>query len=223
MAKRDNILNVSDVGEAVLGLRERKKLRTRATLIDAAVELCIDQGFERTTVDQIAAIADVSPRTFSRYFATKDAVVMALVDEVVQVIAEELTRQPADLSPLEALYRAHVAMYRRAKTASPGGMTSERLLATMRIVLTSPTLRHSVSEFRMHASHAALAARMGVALDDRRLKLVRAVWSAIIMTALGDLVPVIDWEKLTIEDIVNRLEDTYAEFIHVVEDARQLA
>ena len=53
------------MGEAVLGLRERKKLRTRATLIDAAV-VCNRQGFERTTVDQIAAIADVSPRTFSR-------------------------------------------------------------------------------------------------------------------------------------------------------------
>ena len=41
-----------------LGLRERKKQRTRATLIDAAVELCDRQGFDRTTVDQIAAIAD---------------------------------------------------------------------------------------------------------------------------------------------------------------------
>jgi transcriptional regulator GlxA family with amidase domain len=56
--------------EPPLGLRERKKQRTHATLIDAAVELCERQGFERTTVDQIAAIADVSPRTFSRYFAT---------------------------------------------------------------------------------------------------------------------------------------------------------
>ncbi len=70
-------------GEPALGLRERKKQRTRATLIDAAVELCERQGYEHTTVDQIAAIADVSPRTFSRYFATKDAIALALIDEAI--------------------------------------------------------------------------------------------------------------------------------------------
>ena len=63
-------------------------------LIDAAIELCNRQGFEATTVDQIAAVADVSPRTFSRYFATKDAVVLALLDEMVDVIATGLVNQP---------------------------------------------------------------------------------------------------------------------------------
>ena len=42
-------------------------------LVDAAVELCITQGYESTTVEQIAAAAEISTRTFSRYFATKDA------------------------------------------------------------------------------------------------------------------------------------------------------
>jgi AcrR family transcriptional regulator len=80
---------VADVrGEPVLGLRERKKRRTRATLIDAAVGLCDSQGFDDTTVDQIAAIADVSPRTFSRYFSTKDAIELALMNEVLDKVAD---------------------------------------------------------------------------------------------------------------------------------------
>ena len=96
MARRASIRDVAEgSGEPALGLRERKKQRTRATLIDAAVELCERQGFERTTVDQIAAIADVSPRTFSRYFATKDAIALALIDEAV----DRSRRRTGALSP----------------------------------------------------------------------------------------------------------------------------
>jgi hypothetical protein len=50
------------------GLRELKKQRTGAALNEAAADLCLRQGFDNTTVAQIAAIAEVSPRTFSRYF-----------------------------------------------------------------------------------------------------------------------------------------------------------
>ncbi len=177
------------MGEAVLGLRERKKLRTRATLIDAAVDLCNRQGFERTTVDQIAAIADVSPRTFSRYFATKDAVVLAFIDDVIDKVAVELARQPADISHLDALYRAHVAAFKNSKTASANGLTAERVLASARIITSSPALMKIASEFRMDAVNTALAKRMGVVADDRRLQLVGAVWGAIIMTTLSRVGP----------------------------------
>ena len=185
-------------------------------LVDAAIELCLQQGFDKTTVDQIAAIADVSPRTFSRYFATKDAVVTAMIDESIQRAAVELDRQPAELSHLEAMFRAYMAMYKSTKSPSASGLSSERLMSTIRIVMTSPTLRQTVSDFRPHAANAALAKRMGVGLDDRRLKLVAALWAAIIMTALDDLGdPGTDWEDLTVDDIIARAESTYAEFMEV--------
>jgi AcrR family transcriptional regulator len=208
-------------GEPALGLRERKKQRTRATLMDAAIDLCNRQGFERTTVDQIAAVADVSPRTFSRYFATKEAVMLALIDDTVELVAAELERQPADINHLEALYRAYMGMYRNTKSAPANGLTSERLLAAVRIIMSSSALRQASSEFRPHPANRALAKRMGVPLDDRRLKLVAAVWAAIIMTAQDDLGPNTDWEQLTVDALCDRVDNAYAQFVGVIEDVRQ--
>jgi AcrR family transcriptional regulator len=214
---------VADVrGETALGLRERKKLRTRTMLIDAAVELCERQGFERTTVDQIAAIADVSPRTFSRYFATKDAIALALIDEAITKAAVELARQPSEISHFEALRRSYVVMYNNTKSAAPGDLSAERMMCTVRIILSSPTLRQAAVEFRPHAVNVELAKRMGVGLDDRRLKLVAAVWASVIMTALADLSDDgTDWERVGIDDIVSRLEAAYAEFVDEIADVQQ--
>jgi AcrR family transcriptional regulator len=208
-------------GEPALGLRERKKLRTRATLIDAAVELCDRQGFERTTVDQIAAVADVSPRTFSRYFTTKDAIALALIDDAVDLAAVELSRQPSDIGHFEAMRRAYVTMYNGTKSAPPGALSADRMMCTVRIIMTSPTLRQAALEYRPHAVNVELAKRLGVDIESRRLKLVAAAWGSIIMTALADLHEQdVDWGLIGIDDIVSRLEATFAEFTELVDDVR---
>jgi AcrR family transcriptional regulator len=214
---------VADVaGEAALGLRERKKQRTRATLIDAAVELCERQGFERTTVDQIAAIADVSPRTFSRYFATKDAIALALIDEAIDLAAADLERQPADINHLEAMRRSYVAMYNNTKATPDGGLSAERMMCTVRIIMTSPTLRQAALQYRSHAVDAALAKRTGVDVQSRTLRLISAVWGAILMTALADFAEDdVDWEQIGVDDVVLRLEATFSEFTGLVADIRQ--
>lgn len=204
--------------QAEAGLRERKKQRTRAMLIEAAINLCDRQGFEHTTVEQIAAVADVSPRTFSRYFATKDAVVLAFVDEVIEGVAIELATQPAEIGHLEALYRSHVQAFLKTKTAPPTQLTADRLLASARIVTSSPALMHTASQFRADAVNVALARRMGVPGDDRRLKLTAVVWGSIIMTAIGELGSQANWASVSVDDIVGRIEATYADFRSVVED-----
>lgn len=72
-----------------LGLRDRKRLETRARLEDAAVTLVLRDGLEHTTVDAISEFADVSPRTFFNYFESKDAAIIGL--RHVEISPEELT------------------------------------------------------------------------------------------------------------------------------------
>jgi AcrR family transcriptional regulator len=200
-------------GESALGLRERKKRRTRATLIDAAVDLCDRQGFDGTTVEQIAAIAEVSPRTFSRYFATKDAIAIALMDEVLAKTAAELARQPPELGHFEALRRAYLAMAQGTKLAPSDALSSDRLLQILRITVSSATLRHSAIEYRANAVDTVMAERLGTGVNDRRVKLLSAVWGALLITAVRGLLE--DGtlaEDVSVDDAVNAFEATYAEF-----------
>ncbi len=208
------------VGGPVAGLRERKRNRTRAILIDAAVGLCERQGFDRTTVEQIAALADVSPRTFSRYFATKDAVIHALVDEIVEAIAVQLLRQPAELSELDALRTAHVDMLKATKSAPPDRLTAERFMTTVRIVCSSPPLLAS-SEHRRDAVIEALARRMGVGVDERKVQLAIAVWWAVILVAVADWGPDTDWQQWTADMVVGRIDETFAQFGELIARVRQ--
>jgi AcrR family transcriptional regulator len=216
---------VADVrGEPALGLRERKKQRTRATLLDAAVELCDKQGFERTTVDQIAAIAEVSPRTFSRYFATKDAIAFALIDDAIDLAAIELARQPRELNHFEALRRSYIAMYSATKSAPVGSLSADRMMCIVRIIMTSSSLKQAALEYRPHAVNVELAKRLGVELGARRLRLISAMWGSIIMTALADLSePGVDWATEGVDGVISRLEATFDEFMGEIQEAGQPA
>src|ERR1700689_5570392 len=80
------------------GLRERKKARTRASLREHALRLFREQGYQATTVEQIAAAAEVSPSTFFRYFPTKEDVV--LQDDMDTRMIQAFERQPAALGPV---------------------------------------------------------------------------------------------------------------------------
>src|ERR1700716_2088893 len=93
----------TDHERPTVGLRERKKAKTRAAIQRHALRLFREQGYDATTVDQIAEAAEISPSTFFRYFPTKEDVV--LEDEYDPLIIEGLLAQPADLPPLEAVRR----------------------------------------------------------------------------------------------------------------------
>ncbi|MCX4400997.1 TetR family transcriptional regulator [Streptomyces sp. NBC_00268] len=87
-------------------LRERKKQRTREALLRAALELFTTQGYDRTTVDEIAEAVDVSQRTFFRYFAGKEEVALFTQGVAEARFLAAVRERPPQEAPLEALRRA---------------------------------------------------------------------------------------------------------------------
>jgi AcrR family transcriptional regulator len=104
---------VTSQPEPALGLRERKKAKTRAAIREHAMRLFREHGYAETTVDQIADAAEVSPSTFFRYFPTKEDVV--LEDDFHTQLLAAMRAQPAELSPIDAV--------REALTTVFGGMS----------------------------------------------------------------------------------------------------
>src|SRR5215213_8281129 len=90
-------------GRVTAGLRERKKQATRLALHEAALRLVAERGLDGVSVDDIAAGADVSPRTFFNYFATKDDAVLGLDPAALRRTAQALAERPADESAVAAL------------------------------------------------------------------------------------------------------------------------
>ena len=87
-------------------LRDRKKERTRQALVVAAGRLFAEQGYERTTVADIAAAADIGTRTFFSYFASKEELVFPEADARIQATLDAIAaRGPAD-SPADVLLSA---------------------------------------------------------------------------------------------------------------------
>lgn len=210
------------VGVAASGLRERKKQRTRATLIDAAVDLCLRQGYEQTTVEQIAAAAEVSPRTFSRYFAAKDAVFMTLIADYAEEVANELAAVPLHVGPLEAMRLAHLSVLGRvASRPAVGTVNYERVALMLRVINGSDALRQAAFGFEHDRTQLLLAQRMGVEVGDRRMRLVGSVFSAIIVTACGDLVADVDGVPLGPQVMIDRLGEAFAQVAVIAAELHQ--
>jgi AcrR family transcriptional regulator len=140
-----------------MGLRERKKEQTRAALVDAAARLFAEKGYDKTTVADIAAAADVSTRTFFAYFRAKEDVLFAGTDQRLKAIAEAFDTVQAD-SPLEAVHR----ILEHVLAASDDLSSPDRLA----IMLTKPELQAQALQ-RLIAAHRLIAEWLRRAYPDR--------------------------------------------------------
>ncbi|MFF4338356.1 TetR/AcrR family transcriptional regulator [Kitasatospora sp. NPDC001540] len=135
-----------------VGLRERKKRRTRDALVDAAHRLFLCHGYGRTTVDEIASEVEVSQRTFFRYFANKEEVALAVLAEAEQAFLEFLRARPAGENPLEAMRGAVREVWQAVDRGQDAGQDSgPAALELFELIESTPTLlaahlRHSLQQ-----------------------------------------------------------------------------
>jgi AcrR family transcriptional regulator len=115
------------------GLRERKKIATRLAIARAAMALFEERGYDGTTVDDIAAAANVSRRTFFRYFAGKDEVFIVDPEGKLQALHAALAEGPPEEPTIDALRRGILAL-------TAAYFEPELLLAETRVVYKEPAL-----------------------------------------------------------------------------------
>jgi AcrR family transcriptional regulator len=167
------------------GLRERKKVKTRAMIEEHALRLFVQQGYEATTVEQIAEAAEVSPSTFFRYFPAKEDIVLNNLPNAA--VIELFGTQPLDLTPLQAL-RASVRQMRTKMTPEE----YELLKSRFEVIHAVPELKSlAIKEFiRIRERFAELiASRMGRKADDFEVVVfagaVIGVWIAVLHSVKG--------------------------------------
>ncbi|MEU8759806.1 TetR family transcriptional regulator [Streptomyces sp. NPDC048659] len=179
------------------GLRERKKLRTRAAIRRATFRLVSEQGYEATTVEQIAAAAEVSPSTVARYFPVKEDIL--LTDDQDALLEARLRARPAGEEPLESLRAVVLDAVATALAHEP-----EEIRLRARLMTEIPAIRARLTETTAESGRRlsrAVAERTGRAPDDLEVR----VFTAAVLGALreatlhwaehgqgDDLVPLLD-------------------------------
>ena len=162
-----------------LPLRERKKLRTRRALADAAQRLFTEQGFDVTTLEELAEEAEVSKSTFSRTFAAKEA---AGIEAVAELWTAFLATLDARVLSGPVLGELHQAL--AAAVAGLDETWDARFVATRRLTAAEPALLRYVEHYRAGVKEqlvVSLAAKLALDPEDLRLH----VLAELVMTAFS--------------------------------------
>lgn len=166
--------------EPPLGLRERKKRRTREAIRREAYRLFREQGYDATTIEQIAEAAEVSPSTFFRYFPTKEDVV--LTDEYDPLIMRLIREGPPDRTFIETLRSAVIGPLKVVMETE-----REEMITRMQLLVGVPALRARSAQqqtegWRLLAD--LYAERTGRSRADRHLRYAAAAVGAALNEAM---------------------------------------
>ena len=132
-------------------LWDKHKYRTRCALHEAALELFAERGYEATTIDMIVERAEVSARTFFRYFPTKDSVYLVSEREWMESFTETYTAQPDSMSAFESMRATLIEL-------APG-VPRHIVVLHDRAVASSPTLR-GLAQAQLHEDTQIIAANV---------------------------------------------------------------
>lgn len=166
---------MSEPSAGAPGLRERKKARTRAAIQEHAIRLFHAQGYDATSVEQIAAAAEVSPSTVSRYFPAKEDLV---VGDAYDTLSAAVAAQPPGLSAIQALRGAVAGL-----PAGELGAQRERVLLVLSVpALWGASLDHLTGTLR--ALTGLVAAREGRARDDAEVRTVAGAVFGVLLEVL---------------------------------------
>src|SRR5215470_5696537 len=172
-------MTTQPAGDRSLPLRERKKLRTRRALADAALRMFTENGFGHTTLEDLAEDAEVSRSTFFRFFPAKEAAAIEAEAELWTAYLTALADR--DLSGT-ILGELHQTLAEAVAGLDPGW--DERFLATRRLIATEPALLAYVEHYRSGIKTQmidGLAGKLGLDAEDLRLhvlaELIVTAWS----------------------------------------------
>ncbi|MEU9053059.1 TetR family transcriptional regulator [Streptomyces sp. NPDC048384] len=180
-----------------LGLRERKKIKTRTAIREATYALIKEQGYDATTIEQIAERAEVSPSTVFRYFPTKEDIV--LTDEYDPILLDELRRRPADEPWMESLRYVMKLAIAAATDEEPEAVRLRSHLLVQVPAVRSRMLESMSVTGRMLGE--AIAERTGRARDSFEVRVFT-------MSLIGALAEVsLYWAENGFEDDLNDLVD----------------
>lgn len=179
-------------GAETMGLRERTRRAVRRELADLALGMFVERGYEATTVEDIAAAAGLSKRSFFRYFPAKEDVLFGDVEDVAGQIAEQVRARPGGEDAWACLHAV-------LREWEPRIHTAQRDLDALRLIETTPPLRA-----RLHQKRDELRALVAAALRERPGSGLDAFTADLLTSAAGAVLDAATREWLRTDGTADR-------------------